>query len=247
MKRSTATRAFSALSLLLVSVLPASAPAMAATTGTTYYQCTVNVSGNTNDCTNGIVTVTTSSGSQRVARVDLAPSFVRLDAFVDVCSPTGWWIHFADSPTCNGGGGDGGQTDHDAEAYLNGLAFEMFGMYNKTRSAFEVVQRSEGVAAASGCYRVQWTIYESRVLYDDDGNPADTPRIENRSVFGFESAPYAEPDGEDSSGADANRWYVGMNRTVGSSSRSGTGVTRACFVVSTTTSPAASLLSSLCP
>ena len=225
----------------------ASAPAGAASQGSTYYQCTINISGATHDCTNGIVTVTSSSGSQRVARVNLAPSYLRLDAFVDVCTPTGWWIHLGDSPSSNGGGGDGSHTEHDAEAYVLGTNFEMYGMYNYSRGGIEVVHRSEAVVPASGCYRVQWTVFESRAMFDDDGNPADTPRVEARSTHGFESAPYDEPDSEDDTAADANLWYVGMNRTVGTSSRSGTGVSKVCFVVSTTTSPTAALLSSLCP
>jgi len=183
-----------------------------------------------------------------VARVDLSSSqYKRLDAFVDVCNPTGWWMHFGDSPGDNGYGGDGGQTEHDAEAYNVGTDFQMYGTYNTSRSGFDIIYLSQGVTPASGCYRVQWTIYEDRVLFDNDGNPADSARIEVRSVYGFESAPYAESDSEDPTGADADLWYVGMNRTVASASRSGTGVNKVCFVLSTTTSPSASLLSALCP
>ncbi len=223
-------------------------PAAAAALGSTYYQCTVNISGSTHDCTNGIITLTASSGVQRVARVDLSSSqYKRLDAFVDVCNPTGWWMHFGDSPGDNGYGGDGGQTEHDAEAYNVGTDFQMYGTYNTSRSGFDIIYLSQGVTPASGCYRVQWTIYEDRVLFDNDGNPADSARVEVRSVYGFESAPYAESDSEDPTGADADLWYVGMNRTVASASRSGTGVNKVCFVLSTTTSPSASLLSALCP
>jgi hypothetical protein len=248
MVRSTIVR-FIAIALPIAAIaLLATGPALAATTGSTYYQCTVDISGNWHDCTNGVITLTTNSGTTRVARVDLASAgYKRLDAFVDVCSPTGWWFHVADSPTCNGYGGDGGTTAHDAEAYNLGGDFQMYGTYNTGRSGYEPIQLSESVIPASGCYRVQWTVYEDRVLFDNDGNPADTARLEVRSVDGFESAPYNEADSEDPGGSDADRWYVGLNRTVYSSYRSGAGVTDACFVLSTTTSPSASLLSSLCP
>lgn len=223
--------------------LALAAPAAGGTAGTTYYTCTVNVAAGTHDCVNGKITVTTSSGSQRVLRVDLSPDFVRLDALVDVCSPTGWWTHFADSPTCNGYGGDSGTAAHDAEAHLFGRRFDAYGMDPDSTPIFG----SADVVPASGCYRVQWTVYEDRVLFDDDGNTADAPRLEVWSVRSFDSAPYSEPDSEDPTGADANRWYVGLNRTVASASRSGTGVNKACFVLSTTTSPSAATLSSLCP
>lgn len=240
--------ALSTITLAVLLILLGTAPASAASQGSTYYQCTINISAGTNDCLNNIVTVTSTSGVQRVARVDLASSgYLRLDAFVDVCNPTGYWAHFADSPTCNGGGGDGATSEHDAEAYNYGTEFQGFGTYNAGRGGLDVIHVSQGVAAATGCYRVQWTIYEDRAIYDDDANPADAPRVELRSIHMFESAPYAEPDAEDPTSADANRWYVGLNRTVGTSARSGTGATKACFVVSTTTAPTPSLLTSLCP
>lgn len=64
---------------------------------------------------------------------------------------------------------------------------------------------------------------------------------------GFESAPYNETDTEDPTSADANLWYVGLNRTAGSSARVGTGVNKACLVLSTTTAPSAATLAALCP
>ncbi len=241
------TRVSLALAALAL-VAAAARPAAGGTSGTTYYTCTVNISAGTHDCTEGKITITTSSGSQRVLRVDLStnpPNFVRLDAFVDVSSPTAYWIHFADSPTCNAFGGDSGTAIHDAEAYILGRRFDAYGMDPTSQP----IMSSQDVVPASGGYRVQWSILKDRVLFDDDGDPADAPRLEVTSTRHFEIAPYPanEPDSEDSTGADANRWYVGLNRTVGLSSRSGTGVTKACFVLSTTTAPSAATLASLCP
>ena len=231
------------LALLSLALLPATGPAAPLAT----YQCTVDINGNTTDCLNGIVTVTASSGAQRVARIDLG-GFVRLDLFVDVCNPARNWIHLSDSPTNDGGGRDTGTTEHDAEAYFTGTFLDMYSTYNAARAAFEeIYQSGSGLVAASGCSRVQWTIFESRLLYDDDANPADAPRLELRSQYGFESPPYNEPDAEDPTGADAGRWYVGLNRLVGGNLTSGSGVTKACFVLSSTTNPSPSTLSALCP
>lgn len=221
-------------------------PAQGGTTGTTYYTCTVDISAGTNNCTDNIITATSTSGTYRVLRVNLSPSYLRLDAFVNVCNPTGWWTHLSDSPTTNGYGGDSGSTSHDAEAYTLGTGFQMYTMDNSRGSAWPSY-RTEAVVSASGCYRVQWTIFESRTLFDDDGNPADTARVDVITSRGFESTPYNETDSEDTTGADANLWYVGLNRTVGSSSRTGTGASKACFVLSTTTAPSSATLSALCP
>jgi len=243
MDRSIRPRPFVVALAALVAATVASLPAAAGTTGSTYYQCTVNISGGSHTCTDGVITLTTNSGIYRVARVDLAAaSYQRLDAFLDVCNPSGWWSHLADSPTCNGYGGDAGTSDHDAEAQLLGTTFGLYGT-----SGSGLIDSSQSVTPATGCYRVQWTIYEDRVLFDDDGNPADSARVTLASSYSFESAPYNEPDTEDPGGADANRWYVGLNRTVYASYRNGTGVNKACFVLSTTTSPSNATLSALCP
>jgi len=222
------------------------APAEAGTTGTTYYTCTVDITAGTNNCTDNVITATLTSGIYRVLRANLGTTYQRLDVFANVCNPTNWWIHLADSPTTNGFGGDAGTANHDAEAYLLGSQFQMYTMDN-SRGAAWPSYRSDGVAATSGCYRVQWAIFESRVLFDDDPDPSDPFRVDVTTSRGFERSPYAEPDAEDSTGADSNLWYVGLNRTVGSASRVGTGVNKACFVLSTTTAPSAATLSALCP
>ncbi len=234
------------LSIALAFALVVAAPAGAGTTGTTYYTCSIDVASNVHDCTDGVVTVTSASGTQRVARVDLG-SYVRLDAFIDVCNPSGWWSHFGDSPSDNGYGGDAGHTEHDAEAYALGGDFQTFGTYNTSRGGFDLIYTSSAVISTNTCSRPQWTILEDRVALDDDDNPADSPRVNVTSIHGFEVPPYDEPDSEDPSGTDAGRWYVGINRTVGTSFRSGSGAQQVCFVLSTTTTPSAATLSALCP
>ncbi len=206
-----------------------------------YYQCTIDIAGGTNTCIHNIVTQTASSGVQRAAKIDLSAGWKRLDVFGDLCNPTGFTMHFADSPTCNGFGGDAGTTTHDAEAYFNGTNFEMF-------AAGDPQAREGNAVASSGCFRVQWTIYENRVAYDNDADPADSSKITLDSVNGFESAPYNESDSEDPSSLDANLWYVGLNRMVSATvGRTGTGLNKACFVLSSTLTPNPAVLSSLCP
>lgn len=234
------------LVLLALAVLATTAPAVAGTTGTTYYTCVIDVSAGINTCTDGVVTVTSSSGNQRVARIDQG-SYVRMDAFVDYCNPSAWWIHFADSPTCNGYGGDAGTTQHDAEVQIVGASFALYGNYNSGRAGYDPVYSTASVVPVSGCHQSQWTIYEDHLRFDDDADASDSSLVDVTSYYTFESAPYDEPDSEDPSGADASKWYVGINRTVGSAYRSGSGTNRVCFVLSTTTAPSAATLNSLCP
>lgn len=205
------------------------------------YRCVVDINGGVNTCT-GAVSLLVNSGAARVGKVDLSSGYQRMDIFVDLCNPTGWTVHVADSPTCNGFGGDGFTTSHDAETHLTDTSFQM---YDDDLGNLAAVERN--AIAATGCYRVQYSILEDTVLFDNDGNPADAAKINVDSYEGFERAPYAEADSEDPGGADANFWYFGLNRTVNDPSRSGTGVSKACVVLSRTTTPDTGLLSRLCP
>jgi hypothetical protein len=204
------------------------------------------VAAGTNSCTHGIITVTASSGVQRVLSIDLAGGWQRLDAFADLCSPSGWTVHFSDSPSCNGWGGDGAQTTHDAETHLYNTDLDVWGTYDYDRGVIEPAYREQGVIPGGSCLTTQWTMLEDRVLFDGDGDPADSVKISATSPRLFDVPPYDEPDSEDPAGLYEDFWYAGINRTVGASYRSGTGAQRVCFVLSSTPNPSPAALASLC-
>jgi hypothetical protein len=212
---------------------------------TEVFRCVIDVATGTDTCS-GPVSLDVDSGIYRTGTIDLSDGFVRLDAFVDVCDPTGFSMHFADSPTCNGYGGDGGTTNHNAEGHTAGTGVLFYGVDDTSRSITDPVVLTRSVIPSSGCYRVHWTIQEDRFRFDGDGDPTDSSDIDLRSFRTFEVPPYSEPDSEDTTGADEPYWYFGLNRSYASSSRTGTGVDRACMVLSRTTSPNLSQLASLC-
>ncbi len=210
-----------------------------------YYRCIVDVDAGTSTCDDSEVTLTTNSGIYRVAKIDM-DGYLRMDAIVDICSPSGYATHFTDSPSGNGWGGDSGHTTHDAEAQLYYNDFSFWGPYDYARYVAEPVLLEQDVVAASGCYQTHWSIQEDVLRFDDDGDPADSSKLVLNSFNSFELAPYDEADSEDPGGLYADLWYAGLNRTVGSSSRSGTGVGRACFVLSDTVNPDPAILADLC-
>lgn len=229
-----------ALSLLAV-------PAFAGQTTANNYQCTVSAAAGTHDCSGPIVV--SGSGSQRTAAINLAGGYVRLDALVDVCNPSDYWMHFGDSPTNDGNGGDYLDTDHDAELHTYGTSLYALGTSNNQTATPEYTDITNNVLPASGCHQVQFTVLESEVRFDDDGNTADTPMYTLLSPRGFESAPYNETDVEDSDSSDANRWYAGINRVYylgANPGRTGSGTQKACFVLSKSTNPPAATISDLC-
>ncbi|MFN7963004.1 MAG: sialidase family protein [Thermoanaerobaculia bacterium] len=205
--------------------------------GSNRYRCVVDLTTGTNNC-QGPVSLTMASG-RAVGSVNLEDAYVRLDAVIEVCNPTGFVNHFADSPTCDGGGGDAGTTQHDAEAYLQATDFLFWGMEAPTLpEGLDPAAFEKNAALPSGCHRVLWTIYENELFFAPDfdavvgGVTRRFPGIRVSTLGGFELAPYDEPDTQDPAGADSQLWYVGLNRTVGSAALTGTGTRRACFVLS---------------
>lgn len=221
---------------VLASALPAAAQ----------YKCDVNIAAGTNSCTGGPITPVSgvNGSSQRTFQINTS-GYARLDALIEVCNPTGYWFHVGDSPGNDGGGGDGGQTYHDAETYFDGTTFYTIGTFNYNQNALDPIVTVPNLVASNICRTVHYTVQESRVDFDDDGNAADAPIQTVQSLGLHEVSPYNEPDGEDPNGNYAHLWYAGINRTYANSSRTGTGVTRVCFVLSTTTAPAASSIT--CP
>ena len=103
----------------------------------------------------------------------------------------------------------------------------------------------------STCFTSQWTIIEDLISFDDDGNTSDSPRFTASGRNGsptclFDFPPYNESDSEDSSGTWADDLFVGMNRTVGSSFRSGSGLDAICFFLSTDATPNPASIDSAC-
>lgn len=242
----------SVVGIALLAVL-AAAPAEAGTVGTGTYTCVINISPvSSHDCHDGtgIVTLTTNSGNARVARIDLNQAFAwqSVNVLVNVCNPTGWTVNVGDSPSNNGGGGDGATTRHDAEAELNGSTLNVF--YSDIGGT-GLHSQLTGAVATSGCSSQQWTVIQDGLSYDDDGNTADAPRATASGSLAagthlFDFPPYNEADSEDSSSLDADKLYLGLNRTIGSSIRTGTGVNRACIFLSTAVSPSPSVIAAAC-
>lgn len=217
------------------------------------YTCTLGV-----DCLGPYVTMISNANGQMVAKVGMTVpgynSFRRLDVFATVASPTGWALHVADSPTCDGWGGDGTTADHDAEGYLyNAIGapattFEYFSAYDMNRvpvapGTFLQQQNARvGGATLAHIAAVHAPGSAAGTMSFDSGAGTATTTV--TSLYGLKvdytacaSATSSDRsmgcDWEDRSFVDRAYWYVGVNRTVADAYRYGTGVTKACVVLST--------------
>ena len=176
----------------------------------------------------GPISVVSSFGIEHVVDVNTLGS-TTLDVYPKVVDPTGWSLHVSDSPTNDGYGGDGGTTNHDAEVYIINSDIQLFG----NDIGLFTGPSGPGVSAqaynliSSGSDTLHWTIE------DDSVTIGRYPNIKNfniQSKYALQIG-YSEPDAEDPDGTDEFLWYVGLNRTVGSPLRNGTGVKWVCFVL----------------
>jgi hypothetical protein len=153
------------------------------------------------------------------------------------CDPSGWSFHIGDSSTNDGGGGDALSTQHDAELQVNGSTITVFGSEFITQhSSVASVTSTYGVP--SGCSIQEYRIYNHYVWVDPSVSVSGNESSWFHYFFDFPR--YDEADSEDTGYCDGNttyhceerKLYIGLNRTYGDASRSGSGVVAACVFLS---------------
>jgi hypothetical protein len=144
------------------------------------------------------------------ATVDMT-AFTQMELTVSLCNPTGWTVHVGDSPTNNGGGGDASTFSNCAELQL--LDTTMTGLTNDYDPVHPgPLFTSPGYMPATGCTTFTWIVSDQRVQ-------SSSPVLDYTSPYLLRLNPPADLEGP----PDA-LWYVGLDRTYGEATRSGTGV-----------------------
>ncbi|MCG8416998.1 MAG: hypothetical protein MJE77_03515 [Proteobacteria bacterium] len=239
---------------LLISGAVGSAPSMEPRTipgelsDSSRYTCNIDIKGDRHNCV-GRVEATSTVRGEWVLAVDMGEDrFRRLDIYAEVCMARDWVLHLADSPTANGFGGDSQTSDHDAEAYVyNGSDFGFDSTGDYTRHEHQSRMRLPRLLGPSrhGCRVVHMAALHprehktSRLEFDaTDASSLIIGSIHGLKL-GYEAcASPTDPgrsvdcDWADREQRDQYQWHVGLNRTVGSSARNGSGVVRACVSLS---------------
>lgn len=202
------------------------------------YACVVNVAGGWHTC-GGPVWVNQIGGNKATAEVNVA-SYQTLIVRVETCNESGWTVHIGDSPTNNGGGGDAHSTSHDAEVQMLNRVLSTF------KSDHNSGEQCRSLVTASGCFVVQQYVVQNDFVQYDPFVHSFGDFVTNCPHWALHDfPPYDEPDWQDG-GAYANTMYVGLNRTYGDATRSGSGVTRACIFLSPSATPNAGDVNSYC-
>jgi hypothetical protein len=160
-------------------------------------------------CT-GRISVEIDAPDRTVLALDMAG--LRLGQLVlkaEVCGGAGYWLHVADSPTCNGGGGDDGSSSNDAEIVaVDGTLTAEVNDYGRAEG--EAAQAWAGVVPASGCAIVVMVLRDQRLEFSSSAHPStvhDTPYLLR-----------IDPAMDDEAGEPDAVWYLGVHGVVGPSS-----------------------------
>lgn len=128
----------------------------------------------------------------------------------------GWTVNIGDSPTVNGWGGDGGSRSNDCELQvLNGT----LAVYASEHGGSSQIYSAGGYNVQTGSKNVRYEISNNKIRTWKNFDTANITTISNQNLFAL--------DGRyDSTGNEEYEIYASFNRTYGSSSRSGNGITR---------------------
>jgi hypothetical protein len=133
-------------------------------------------------------------------------------------NPTDWALHIGNSPTTDGNSGDGGNWQNDTEAQLFGTGLVVYGSDVVGSGAL----LSSSTAVASGSDTVQAIVCDSYFSWSSSTYTGDVSGVGVFQIDGDE----ADTGTSATSGLNDQQLYLGVNRTVGSTSRIGSGTKR---------------------
>jgi hypothetical protein len=175
------------------------------------YECTVNLEAGTSSC-DGAVSVAAAT-SAMAGTIDMS-GYHELSLSFEVCEPTQWVLHLADSDSSDGYGGDAGTSSNDAELYLLGSDLYVWG--SEACESTEHFHLESNFAPSSGCS-------EHLITVQDQGIASVAHALSLSSPCLLRIDPP-----EDDEGTPDAVWHVGLNRTF-LEPRTGTGLTSATF------------------
>jgi hypothetical protein len=178
------------------------------------YSCRLDVDRGTSDC-EGSIRVLERDGPRSVLVVSMARAR-SLEVQVEICDPRGYVLLVADSPGCDGGGGDNNETYYDAEVELRETNLSVYP--NDLAARPTAPHAVPGYLAPHGCTRRTLTFADAWFY---DGLAPAFP-LSSEALLRIDPPPAAE-------GIPDALWYVGVNRTVYRRDREGSGVRSVTF------------------
>ena len=133
----------------------------------------------------------------------------------EACDPTGWVLHVADSRTCNGGGGDAGTVQYNAELQVVHTDLTIFDADPGVPSQVMTSRSFPGIIASEGCSQLRMLLADRMVAVDGMCSPVDSDNLLR-----------LDPP-QDKEGAPDRKWFLALNTTYLAAKRVGTGARKA--------------------
>ncbi len=166
------------------------------------------------DGSTGPVTLTSTSSGFAYS-IDMS-SWKVMVTKASIVKPSSWIMHWANSKSNDGWGGDGGDTSNDSEVFFQSESLYMYSndTFGTTLlasgTALDPSRQSTGTAVLCDSY-FGWTGHTAGTLIEHTGP----------GIFQIDGN---EADTQNASGINDQTIYLGIHRTVGSSSRTGSTV-----------------------
>ncbi|MCP4664352.1 MAG: hypothetical protein GY856_53895, partial [bacterium] len=180
--------------------------------------CEIDLVTNTHTCdgVSAVDFVLEPTSGKTVLKVNLDPNdsgFRRAIFEVTYGSaPSLWTVNIGDSRTNNGYGGDGATQSNDAEMQVYGTTMRAYG---KDGTPSQPLTQVTGIAASGTLLTID--VSDEQLRWHNYSGEADT--LTSPYLYALDG----QPDSEGPVNYDV---YAGFNRTIGSSYRNGTGVTK---------------------
>lgn len=174
--------------------------------------CQVELSSGQVVCTGDEPTSLISTSSGLVYRLDMS-AWTSVAAIVDLEEPVEWTINLGNSPTNNGWGGDSSSTSNDSEMHLRRSLVRVYA--NDPGGSGEVLAVPGALDPVDTTVTV---VCDGFVSWNSSANHG---QLISDFIFQIDGD---EPDTQNSTGINDQYLWLGIERTVGSSGRSGDGV-----------------------
>lgn len=182
-----------------------------------------------NDGMNDHIKVNETSAGKYVVSIDLRPAgktkyTSAMFSIYNQGGYSGYMLNIADSSTCNGGGGDGRTQTHDSEVDIQNNVMRIY--QSDLGNGAKVQLPSDGDSDAYARYNFFYNGERKRMRIDNNrvswwagyGMEETAETVLHRNIFALDGQ-------DDPEGPENYKIYAGINRTVGASYRSGTGIT----------------------
>jgi hypothetical protein len=177
----------------------------------------------------GLAALNATSGDSARLVLDMTTA-AELRVLFEICDPVGYALNIGDSPSDNGGGGDWGDFEHDAEVLVYGGDLTAW----SSDLGYEQISPDEGyhplLLSRADYLPAQGCSVKTLVLRDQYIADSSDPSLRTQSPTALRINPST-----DAQGSPDAQWYIGVNRVVSNWYRdrdrvgSGVNALRICF------------------